>query len=73
MICQHAGCGVVLRIDDAKNHTHCEKCGLAFHGGEIEKHMKVFHEPLQCPCGVVLEKEQMVSTHFLLIGSGGCS
>lgn len=60
MICQHAGCAVVLRIDDAKNHIHCEKCGLAFHGGEIEKHVKVFHEPLQCPCGVILEKEQMV-------------
>ncbi|KAL3509839.1 hypothetical protein ACH5RR_029240 [Cinchona calisaya] len=60
IICQHADCGVVLRIEDAKNHVHCEKCGNAFQGGEIKKHMKVFHEPLQCPCGIVLEKEQMV-------------
>nr|CAD1834905.1 unnamed protein product [Ananas comosus var. bracteatus] len=27
---------------------------------EMEKHMKVFHEPLHCACGVVLEKEEMV-------------
>ncbi|KAA8524727.1 hypothetical protein F0562_011150 [Nyssa sinensis] len=60
VICPHAGCGVVLRIEEAKNHIHCDKCGQAFHQGEIEKHMKVFHEPLHCPCGIVLEKEQMV-------------
>ncbi|PIN21173.1 Ubiquitin fusion-degradation protein [Handroanthus impetiginosus] len=60
IVCQHAVCGVVLRIEDAKSHVHCEKCGKAFQQGEIEKHMKVFHEPLHCPCGVVLEKEQMV-------------
>ncbi|XP_027127106.1 uncharacterized protein [Coffea arabica] len=60
IVCQHAGCGVVLRIEEAKNHVHCKKCGNAFQQGEIEKHMKVFHEPLQCPCGIVLEKEQMV-------------
>ncbi|KVI10674.1 uncharacterized protein LOC112507880 [Cynara cardunculus var. scolymus] len=60
VICQHAGCGVVLRIEEAKNHVHCEKCGLAFHSDEIGKHMKVFHEPLCCPCGAILEKTQMV-------------
>ncbi|XP_031393501.1 uncharacterized protein LOC116205144 [Punica granatum] len=60
IVCQHAGCGIVLRIEEAKDHVHCEKCGQAFHRGEMEKHMKVFHEPLSCPCGVVLEKEQMV-------------
>lgn len=60
VICKHDGCGVVLRTEEVKNHVHCEKCGLAFHSGEIEKHMKVFHEPLCCPCGVILEKTQMV-------------
>jgi hypothetical protein len=61
VVCQHDGCGVVLRSEEVKNHVHCQKCGQAFqNGGEIEKHMKVFHEPLQCPCGIVLEKEQMV-------------
>jgi hypothetical protein len=40
--------------------VHCNKCGRAFQQREMEKHMKVFHEPLQCPCGVVLEKEDMV-------------
>ncbi|KAK4420546.1 Ubiquitin fusion degradation protein 1 [Sesamum alatum] len=60
IICQHAGCGVVLRIEEAESHVHCEKCGKAFQRGEIEKHMKVFHEPLHCSCGIVLEKEQMV-------------
>ncbi|EEF33059.1 uncharacterized protein LOC8276194 [Ricinus communis] len=60
IVCQHAGCGIVLRTEEAKNHMHCEKCGQAFLKGEMEKHMKIFHEPLQCPCGVVLEKEQMV-------------
>ncbi|CAL5394035.1 unnamed protein product [Camellia sinensis] len=60
VICQHAGCGIVLRMEESKNHIHCDKCGQAFQQGEIEKHMKVFHEPLHCPCGVVLEKEQMV-------------
>ncbi|KAK6919322.1 Ubiquitin fusion degradation protein Ufd1-like [Dillenia turbinata] len=58
--CQHLGCNVVLRVEEAKNHVHCEKCGIAFQRSELEKHMKVFHEPLSCPCGVVLEKEQMV-------------
>ncbi|CAM8888045.1 unnamed protein product [Rhodiola kirilowii] len=45
---------------EAKNHVHCEKCGKAFQQAELEKHVKVFHEPLQCPCGVFLEKEDMV-------------
>ncbi|XP_059661103.1 uncharacterized protein LOC132307388 [Cornus florida] len=60
VVCQHAGCGVVLRIEESKNHIHCDKCGQAFQQGEIEKHVKVFHEPLHCPCGIVLEKEKMV-------------
>ncbi|KAM3697152.1 hypothetical protein ACB098_06G091700 [Castanea mollissima] len=60
VVCQHAACGIVLRVEEAKNHVHCNKCGQAFQQGEMEKHMKVFHEPLQCPCGIVLEKEQMV-------------
>ncbi|KDP30780.1 hypothetical protein JCGZ_13723 [Jatropha curcas] len=60
IVCQHVGCEIVLRIEEAQNHVHCEKCGQGFQRGEMEKHMKVFHEPLQCPCGVVLEKEQMV-------------
>ncbi|CAI0412976.1 unnamed protein product [Linum tenue] len=60
LVCQHPGCGVVLRVGEAKNHLHCDKCGEAFHKDEIDKHMKVFHEPLQCGCGAVLEKEQMV-------------
>ncbi|PWA56881.1 TRAF-like protein [Artemisia annua] len=34
------GCGIVLRTEDVKNQVHCEKCGLAFHSEEIEKHMK---------------------------------
>ncbi|KAG6385180.1 hypothetical protein SASPL_154008 [Salvia splendens] len=58
--CQHPGCGVVLRIEDSERHVHCEKCSKAFQREEIEKHMKVFHEPLHCPCGIVLEKEEMV-------------
>lgn len=60
VVCPHVGCGIVLRIEEAKNHVHCDKCGQAFQLGEMEKHMKVFHEPLRCPCGVVLEKEDMV-------------
>ncbi|CAI8586559.1 unnamed protein product [Vicia faba] len=58
--CQHEGCGVVLRIEESKNHIHCNRCGQAFQQAELEKHMKVFHEPLKCPCGIILEKEQMV-------------
>lgn len=65
VICQHSGCGVVLRVAEAKNHVHCEKCGQALQAGEMEKHMKVFHEPLYCACGVVLEKEPMVG-HLIL-------
>ncbi|XP_042521136.1 uncharacterized protein LOC122094409 [Macadamia integrifolia] len=60
IICQHDGCGVVLRREEATKHVHCEKCGRAFQQGEMEKHMKVFHEPLHCHCGVTLEKEEMV-------------
>ncbi|KAF8730448.1 hypothetical protein HU200_017026 [Digitaria exilis] len=58
--CPHDGCGVVLRKEEAADHVHCNKCGRAFQQREMEKHMKVFHEPLQCPCGVILEKEDMV-------------
>jgi len=58
--CPHDGCGVVLRKEEAADHVHCNKCGRAFQQREMEKHMKVFHEPRQCPCGVVLEKEDMV-------------
>ncbi|KAJ8899531.1 hypothetical protein K2173_018505 [Erythroxylum novogranatense] len=60
IVCQHSGCGIVLRNEEARNHLHCEKCGQAFHQEEMQKHMEVFHEPLQCPCGIFLEKEQMV-------------
>nr|XP_043620605.1 uncharacterized protein LOC122592443 [Erigeron canadensis] len=60
VICQHADCGIVLRTEEVKNHVHCQKCGLAFHSGEIVKHTKVFHEPLRCGCGVILEKTEMV-------------
>ncbi|XP_077252513.1 uncharacterized protein LOC143891902 [Tasmannia lanceolata] len=60
VVCQHNGCGVVLRKEEAVNHVHCAKCGQAFQQGEMEKHMKVFHEPLHCHCGVMLEKEEMV-------------
>lgn len=60
VVCQRAGCGVVLRIEESKNHIHCDRCGQAFQQAELEKHMKVFHEPLHCPCGIILEKEQMV-------------
>ncbi|CAL0315808.1 unnamed protein product [Lupinus luteus] len=60
VVCQHVGCGVVLRIEESRNHIHCDRCGQAFQRVELEKHMKVFHEPLHCPCGIILEKEQMV-------------
>nr|CAD1834766.1 unnamed protein product [Ananas comosus var. bracteatus] len=62
---KHEGCGVVLRKEQAGNHVHCDKCGQAFQQGEMEKHMKVFHEPLHCPCGVVLENEEMVQHQSL--------
>ncbi|TKY57035.1 Ubiquitin fusion degradation protein 1-like [Spatholobus suberectus] len=67
VVCQRAGCGVVLRIEESKNHIHCDKCGQAFQQVELEKHMKVFHEPLHCPCGIILEKEQMVSCMSLTL------
>ncbi|OVA09753.1 Ubiquitin fusion degradation protein UFD1 [Macleaya cordata] len=60
LICKHAGCGIVLRREEAEKHVHCEKCGRASQVGELEKHMKVFHEPLHCGCGAILEKEEMV-------------
>ncbi|CAH2079049.1 unnamed protein product [Thlaspi arvense] len=60
VVCKHPGCGIVLRVEEAKNHLHCEKCGQALQPTEMEKHLKVFHEPRTCGCGIVLEKEQMV-------------
>ncbi|KAI0513544.1 hypothetical protein KFK09_009569 [Dendrobium nobile] len=60
VICQHDGCGVVLRKEEAADHVHCVKCRKAFQIGEMEKHMKVFHAPTHCACGVILEKEEMV-------------
>uniref|UniRef100_A0A1D1ZJX7 Ubiquitin fusion degradation protein 1 n=1 Tax=Anthurium amnicola TaxID=1678845 RepID=A0A1D1ZJX7_9ARAE len=60
VVCQHDGCGVVLRKEEAGKHVHCYKCGLAFQQEEMEKHLVVFHQPVQCPCGAVLEKEAMV-------------
>ncbi|KAL5226555.1 hypothetical protein ABZP36_014820 [Zizania latifolia] len=60
VVCTHDGCGIVLRKEEAADHVHCSKCGQAFQQREMEKHMKVFHEPLHCPCGLVLEKEDMV-------------
>ncbi|KAL0560074.1 hypothetical protein IC582_000468 [Cucumis melo] len=60
IVCQHGDCGVVLRVEEARNHVHCEKCGQALQKSEMEKHDKVFHVPLKCACGLVLEKEEMV-------------
>lgn len=58
--CQHAGCGMVLRTEEARDHVHCDKCGQGLQRREMEKHMKVFHEQCSCPCGVVLENAAMV-------------
>ncbi|KAG6511513.1 uncharacterized protein LOC121975897 [Zingiber officinale] len=66
VLCQYNGCGVVLKKEAAANHVHCDKCGQAFQQGQLEKHMRVFHEPLDCPCGVILEKEQMVEHQSLM-------
>lgn len=60
IVCQYKGCGVILRKEEAGKHVHCFKCSRAFQQEEIEKHMKVFHEPLHCGCGAILEKEEMV-------------
>ncbi|XP_068664450.1 uncharacterized protein [Aristolochia californica] len=60
VVCQHDGCGVVLRKEEVHNHVHCARCGQAFQQAEMGKHMKVFHEPLHCACGATLEKEEMV-------------
>ncbi|KAJ0971515.1 hypothetical protein J5N97_019474 [Dioscorea zingiberensis] len=60
VLCQHDGCGVVLKKEEAENHVHCTKCGRGLLQGEMEKHMKVFHEPIHCSCGIMLEKEDMV-------------
>ncbi|MQM00314.1 hypothetical protein Taro_033045 [Colocasia esculenta] len=60
VVCQHDGCGVVLRKEEAGKHVHCDKCNRAFQQEEMEKHTMVFHQPLHCPCGVVLEKEAMI-------------
>lgn len=65
--CKYDGCGVVLRAEEAKNHVHCEKCGQGFHCEELEKHLKVFHEPRSCACGVVLEKTAMVRNPPFLV------
>ncbi|PKA61487.1 hypothetical protein AXF42_Ash014404 [Apostasia shenzhenica] len=59
VICQYDGCGVVLRKEEAGNHVHCRRCGKAFQNGEMEKHVKIFHEPTACTCGVILEREEM--------------
>jgi Ubiquitin fusion degradation protein UFD1 len=61
VVCQYDGCEVVLRKEEIENHVHCVKCGRALQKGEMEKHMKVFHQPIECMCGIVLEKEEMVS------------
>lgn len=60
VICQHEGCRVVLRKEEAADHVHCMKCSKVFRAREMEKHMKVFHAPTNCLCGVILEKEDMV-------------
>ncbi|KAG0491035.1 hypothetical protein HPP92_007898 [Vanilla planifolia] len=60
VVCQIDGCGVVLRKEEASDHVHCGKCAKAFRTEELEKHMKVFHQPTNCGCGVILEKEEMV-------------
>ncbi|KAG6493617.1 uncharacterized protein LOC122002225 [Zingiber officinale] len=66
VLCQYNGCGVVLRKEEVANHIHCDKCGHAFQQEKLEKHMRVFHEPLHCPCGVILETEQMVEHQSLM-------
>ena len=65
IVCQDKGCGVMLRKEEAGKHVHCFKCNKTFQHEEIEKHMKVFHEPSYCGCGVILEKEEMVSSVVL--------
>lgn len=52
---------MVLRKGDMEKHAHCVKCGQGSTREELAKHMKVFHEPLKCECGMELEMEDMVS------------
>lgn len=63
IVCRYNGCGVVLKKVEAGNHLHCDKCGEGLQKQEMEKHMKVFHQPLYCSCGVMLEKKEMVISH----------
>lgn len=39
---------------------HGEKCGQDSQRREMGKHMKVFHESFECPCGIAIEKELIV-------------
>ncbi|CAA6661347.1 unnamed protein product [Spirodela intermedia] len=59
VVCQHEGCGAVLRKEEAGAHVHCSECGQALRREQLEKHLEIFHRPVNCPCGAVLEKEEM--------------
>ncbi|KAH7282121.1 hypothetical protein KP509_35G013200 [Ceratopteris richardii] len=58
--CMHPGCSVILRRDEFQRHVHCPKCGQSLQQEELEKHVKVYHEPTACRCGVILERDNMV-------------
>ncbi|CAM6124234.1 unnamed protein product [Calypogeia fissa] len=61
VLCKEPNCGVVLRKEEMNSHVHCSKCAQALKQDDLAKHMKIFHEPLQCECGEVLEMEEMVN------------
>jgi predicted RNA-binding Zn-ribbon protein involved in translation (DUF1610 family) len=61
IVCDHPGCGVVLRLQEHKKHAHCPKCGQSLQSEELPKHLKVYHEPQVCRCGAMFERDEMVS------------
>ena len=64
VVCEHKGCGAVLRKEEAGAHVHCGECGKGLRVEQLDKHLDVFHRPVHCPCGAVFNKEEMVSSNL---------
>ena len=58
--CPVAGCGKTIRRGEEDAHTHCDGCDLISTRADVDKHKKVWHTEVACPCGLTLRLRQLV-------------
>ncbi|KAF8822352.1 putative Ubiquitin fusion degradation protein 1-like protein [Cardiosporidium cionae] len=52
-------CGIVVKRKEFDRHWHCPKCSLSMDKSSSEKHLKTWHTPIPCACGISVERTEL--------------